>query len=116
MKTLLVTLATLVTAFFGVAQAGEFTCPAGITKGMSYHLARGKLIDAGFLPVPYPDEPYSGSQAMLYLGYIELHGVSQGNAYGTYAWQRKNGKQFSVVTKYNESERPPVFECNTAIH
>ena len=101
-------LATLVAS--GVVEARS-PCPADVTEGMSYHLARGKLIEAGFAPVDAPSTNRDPNSPFLRLGYIELFDTAMTTPESSpmFLWSSVNGK-FMVETKGNED--PKVVSCD----
>lgn len=111
MKALLI--ACAIFAAFPTHARDRIPCPAGVTAGMSYHLARGRLISSGYLPVAFPYDRTADTSYHQHLGYIELWGTTQGPAFGSYVWAQGH-RRFKVVTKSNEDGPLPVHHCEPA--
>ncbi len=111
-------LALLAALALPVAADTTVPCPKPIKIGMSYHLARARLIQAGYLPdfstypptMPLSERPSVGS-SFIHLGYYEQKDYSNnGNAYMLWT----TGKQNLEVTihSFEEPETAAVVRCS----
>lgn len=112
------TLITLILAALAFsAPAAQIACPSVIKPGMSYHLARGKLIDAGFLPVKWSSQYHVLNSDYLHLGYVEASDTialrTKPYSHPIFEWTGKHG-DFSITTKapYDDSITLTVIECS----
>ena len=109
------------TALFAAAifaAAPVFSAPCNVQglpkiSGLSYHLARGKLIEAGFFPVltatnpdlaPWVDEPRK-----IY-GYAEVSDCS-GTGYGGCWYKLKNNKMQIIVYSRAVTGESKIESC-----
>lgn len=114
MKTLAALSLAILTATTHAAQIG---CPAAIKPGMSYHLARGKLIDAGLLPVKYGSEYHAGNSTWLHVGYLEAvdGGAMRTKPYDLpiFEWAGKGGSFFITAKHYDDPMKITVDHCSS---
>lgn len=107
----LVTLFIVTLAASGTAIARS-PCPADIQPGMSYHLARAKLIESGFLPVQAASGNKDAVNARFsHLGYIEHFdtAMTMPETSPLFLWNSNKGK-FIVETRGDAT--PKVVACD----